>query len=82
MLVKRAALLEHLENECPCRMQKCGYCTKDVRMDIMEVSSNSARGFQSVDPVPYIKKHCTLLQCTLIVALLLLGISNQLLLVV
>ena len=37
MLVKKSALQEHLENECICRRQKCDYCKKDVKLNLMEV---------------------------------------------
>ena len=37
MLVKKSALQEHLENECICRLQKCDYCKKGVKLNLMEV---------------------------------------------
>ena len=37
MLVKKSALQEHLENECICRQQRCDYCKKSVKLNLMEV---------------------------------------------
>ena len=37
MMVKKSALQEHLENECICRRQKCDYCKKGVKLNLMEV---------------------------------------------
>ena len=37
MLVKKSALQEHLENECICRLQRCDYCKKSVKLNLMEV---------------------------------------------
>ena len=51
MLVKKSALQEHLENECICRPQKCDYCKKSVKLNLMEVSFRRSDNvkIQSVD---------------------------------
>ena len=38
MLVKKSALQEHMENECICRLQRCDYCKKGVKRNLMEAS--------------------------------------------
>ena len=37
MLVKKADLPEHLENECECRQDTCGFCKGQINLNKMKV---------------------------------------------
>lgn len=37
MMVKKSAMREHEKNECKGRLQKCDYCKKDVKLNLMKV---------------------------------------------
>ena len=48
MMVKKSAMREHEKNECKGRLQKCGYCKKDVKLNLMKVGLISSESFERV----------------------------------
>ena len=41
MFVKKADLPQHLETECKCRPETCGFCKKQIRLNKMKVFFNA-----------------------------------------
>ena len=41
MLVKKAELSEHLEKDCECRLENCGFCKRKINHNKIKVSYNS-----------------------------------------
>ena len=41
MVVKKADLSQHLETECKCRPETCGFCKKQIRLNKMKVFYNA-----------------------------------------
>ena len=37
MQVKKADLTEHLEKECLCRLETCGFCKRQINLNKMKV---------------------------------------------
>ena len=48
MMVKKSAMREHEKNECKGRLQKCDYCKKDVKLNLMKVGLISSEPFERV----------------------------------